>query len=75
MSSGHSFQLSPSQCLWRDKAKDFVVKEVIPVASELDKRNEFPYEIMKKAHKEGFITANIPKNLGGSGLPLLDSCE
>lgn len=75
VSTGQSFEIPPSLCQLRDRAKHFVVKEVAPVANELDKTSTFPREIMKRAHGEGFLTANIPKKFGGGGLPLLDSCK
>lgn len=63
--------------------------EIIPVASYYDKKMEFPWEIIKKAHNCGFMNANLPiecgknKNvfkffLGGLGLDLVSNviiCE
>lgn len=73
-STGVSFQMSPLQEEWRRKARNFVEREVLPVSIKLDESAQFPSDIMRKAHAEGFITASIPKKFGGSGLSLLDSC-
>ena len=75
LSTGQSFEMTVAQRDLQERARDFVTREIFPVANELDKTGTFPHEIMKKAHKEGFLTANIPRKHGGGGLPLLDSCK
>lgn len=35
---------------------------------------KFPWEILKKAHALGLVTANIPEAYGGGGLGVIEAC-
>lgn len=35
---------------------------------------KFPWEILKKGHALGLISANIPEEYGGGGLGVVESC-
>ena len=39
-------------------------EEVIPVAAELDRTGEFPWDIIKKAHELGLHNTGIPEEYG-----------
>jgi alkylation response protein AidB-like acyl-CoA dehydrogenase len=48
--------------------RKFVEKEVIPVASELDHRNEYPHELVRQMQEMGLFGLNIPEEYGGAGV-------
>ncbi len=51
------FSLTPEQEAIRELAHDFAVNEIRPVAAHHDETEEFPYEVVKKAHKLGLSPA------------------
>ncbi|GIW40476.1 MAG: isovaleryl-CoA dehydrogenase [Candidatus Binatia bacterium] len=46
----------------------FVEKEVIPVASDLEHRNEYPHALVEQMKELGLFGATIPQEYGGLGL-------
>jgi alkylation response protein AidB-like acyl-CoA dehydrogenase len=50
--------------------RDFVDKEVIPVANELEHRDEYPADIVQKMKEIGLFGIKIPEEYGGLGEPL-----
>jgi hypothetical protein len=50
--------------------RDFVDKDVIPVANELEHRDEYPEEIVAKMKDLGLFGLKIPEAYGGIGEPL-----
>jgi alkylation response protein AidB-like acyl-CoA dehydrogenase len=46
----------------------FVEREVLPVASELEHRNEYPHALVAKLKELGLFGATIPPEYGGLGL-------
>ena len=68
------FDLTQEQMALQEKARKFAREEILPVAAKLDREGTFPLEIMKKAHGEGFLTLLVPKEYGGGGFGILDTC-
>jgi len=62
------FSLDQEQIMMRDTVRKFVEKEVKPYVEELDEKEEYPSEIMKKIFEQGFTNLNIPEAYGGSGI-------
>ncbi len=54
------FSLSAEQGMVRDLCKNFVKNEVIPIAEELDKTGQFPYEVWKKMAGLGICGIPFP---------------
>ena len=48
--------------------REFAEKEIAPVAAELDKKAEYPTEILEKMAKLGLLGIIIPTKYGGAGL-------
>ncbi len=48
----------------------FVDKEVMPVASELEHRNEYPQALVDRMKEMGLFGATIPEEYGGLGLSI-----
>src|SRR6266702_6513614 len=51
--------------------RDFVDKEIVPVASELEHRDEYPTEIVEGLKELGLFGLMIPEEYGGLGESLL----
>jgi alkylation response protein AidB-like acyl-CoA dehydrogenase len=69
------FELTEEQMGIVNAVKEFCVKEFKPeLALELDKKEEFPLELYKKAAKLGFTSMALPQEYGGQGLGLLETC-
>ena len=68
------FDLTTEQEALQEKANRFSKENIIPVAAKHDRDGTFPLDIMKKAHGEGFLTPLIPREYGGGGLGVLDTC-
>ncbi len=56
------------QQAFRHKIRDFVLKELEPVAAEIDRKGEFPWEIIRKLGAMGIMGVNYPLEYGGLGL-------
>jgi alkylation response protein AidB-like acyl-CoA dehydrogenase len=55
--------------------KEFCAKEFKPeLALELDRKEEYPMELYKKAAQLGFTGMSFPQEYGGQGLGLLETC-
>jgi alkylation response protein AidB-like acyl-CoA dehydrogenase len=54
-----------------ETVRRFVQRDVIPTASELEHRNEYPHAIVAKMKELGLFGATIPPEYGGLGLDTL----
>ena len=55
--------------------REFCEKEFKPdLALELDRKEEFPMDLYRKAAKLGFTSMSLPKEFGGQGRGFVDSC-
>jgi acyl-CoA dehydrogenase len=68
-----SFELSDEERLVQQVAHDFAKKEIRPVASHYDEREEVPYDIIKKAAAVGFGVSRQGSILDGGGSSLVPS--
>jgi alkylation response protein AidB-like acyl-CoA dehydrogenase len=59
------FRLTEEQAMFRQIVADFVDREVIPVAAELDEREEFPWELFRKIAQQGWLGIRYPEAYGG----------
>jgi acyl-CoA dehydrogenase len=68
------FTLTDQQLALRETARRFATEEIAPVAAKFDEKGEFPRDLIENAWKLGLTSTCVPEELGGSGLPMLDSC-
>ncbi len=68
------FKLTEEQITLKKKAREFAIREVLPVGQKYDESEEFPLPVIKKAWEEGLLNLGIPKQYGGPGYGLLDAC-
>jgi alkylation response protein AidB-like acyl-CoA dehydrogenase len=65
---GVSFELTEEQKQFQELAHDFAENEIRPVAPRYDEAEEFPWEVIQKAHQLGLMTYAIPEAYGGAGV-------
>jgi acyl-CoA dehydrogenase len=68
-----NFNLTPDQLKLQQKARDFALNEVLPVAWYYDEVDETPLDVLKKAHSAGIMNGDIPKQYGGQGFGLVEN--
>ena len=62
------FEFSEEQRLFRDTIRDFVAKEIEPVASEWEAADRYPTEIVEGLKEMGLFGMMIPEEYGGLDL-------
>ncbi len=67
-----NFTLSPELIALQEKARQFALQELLPVAWEYDQRDELPMHILHKAYDAGLVNGDIPKAYGGKGYGILE---
>lgn len=71
--------LSREQNELRERIRSFIEKEVpMSKAEEIDRKDEFPHDIMKKMAEHGFMGINVPRQYGGDGggdMEIMIMCE
>ena len=60
-------ELTDTQKAIVETVREFVEKEVIPVADEMEHRDEFPDAIVDKMKELGLFGLNVPEEYGGIG--------
>src|SRR5687768_13081892 len=58
-------ELTPDQQLVVHTVREFVEREVIPVASEMEHGNEYPHALVETMKQLGLFGLNIPEEYGG----------
>jgi butyryl-CoA dehydrogenase len=61
------FKLTEEQELIRSNIREFAVKNVEPIAAEIDENQRHPAELFKKLAEGGWMGIPIPTEYGGSG--------
>jgi acyl-CoA dehydrogenase len=67
------FGLTPLQLELRQKAREFALNEILPVAWHYDEKDETPLFILKKAFEAGMMNGAIPTQYGGHGYGLIEA--
>lgn len=62
-----NFTLSKEHVMLKQLYREFAEKVVKPLAEEVDEREEFPIETVKKLSRYGFMGIPFPKEYGGAG--------
>lgn len=69
------FDLTEEQKSIQRAAREFAQDNFTPeLARECDQKEEFPFELQKKAAKLGFIGIFLPEEYGGQGLGFIEYC-
>jgi alkylation response protein AidB-like acyl-CoA dehydrogenase len=65
------FALSPQHLEIQRTVRDFAERRIVPVADELERKGEFPHEIIREAAGLGLLGVPYPEEIGGTGLDSL----
>ena len=65
------FALSPEHLEIQRTVRDFAERRIVPVADELERKGEFPHEIIREAADLGLLGVPYPEAIGGTGLDSL----
>ena len=65
------FELSQDHKVLRDSVRDFVEKEIKPIAIKIDEDHMIPDALVKKMGEMGFLGSYLPEEYGGAGLDML----
>ena len=65
------FALSPQHEEIRRTVREFAEGRIAPVADELERKAEFPHEIIREAAALGLLGVPYPEEIGGTGLDSL----
>ena len=68
------FNLTAEQQALRELAHEFAQNEIRPVAPAHDRTGEFPWEVIRKAHKLGLMNLTVPEEYGGGGQKQFEEC-
>jgi alkylation response protein AidB-like acyl-CoA dehydrogenase len=65
------FALSPEHLEIQRTVREFAERRIVPVADELERKGEFPHEIIREAATLGLLGVPYPEEVGGTGLDSL----
>jgi alkylation response protein AidB-like acyl-CoA dehydrogenase len=65
------FALSAQHEAIRRTVRDFAEGEIAPLADEMERRGEFPHDLVRKAAALGLLGVPYPEEVGGTGLDSL----
>jgi alkylation response protein AidB-like acyl-CoA dehydrogenase len=69
-----NFDLTDAQRLVRDLAREFAEREVRPRAAEIDRSDEFPWDLYKRMAELELLGMTIPAEYGGAGADTVSWC-
>ena len=69
-----NFEFSDEEKQLTETAREFSLREIVPVAGELDEHGTFPTDICNKAWETGLMNCELPEAYGGLGLGCLAHC-
>ena len=67
------FRLTPEQVEIQKRAREFALKEILPVAWHYDAVDDTPLPVLRKAWEAGIMNADMPKEYGGKGWGLVEN--
>ena len=67
------FTLTKEQTELKLKAREFSLKNVLPVAAYYDEIDETPVAVLKKAFEAGLTNGDIPTKYGGKGYGIIEN--
>ena len=63
-----NFELTEEQVMFRDMARKFAEREMLPTLKEYERQRKVNYDVIKKMGSLGLIGVHIPQEYGGLGL-------
>ena len=68
------FEPTEEQKMFRSMVRDFAIKELEPVAAQIDEKGKYPAEQVRKIADLGLMGLTIPEEYGGSGKGRVEFC-
>ena len=68
------FGFTEEQIMLRDMTRDFVNKEIKPIAAKIDAEEKIPTELIKQLGELGFLGVAFPEEYGGGGFGEVGYC-
>jgi alkylation response protein AidB-like acyl-CoA dehydrogenase len=66
-----NFELSDAQRMLREMVREFSEKEIKPRAAEIDRTDEYPWDLWKRMAELGLLAMTLPPEYGGSGMDIV----
>ncbi|HEX7549475.1 MAG TPA: acyl-CoA dehydrogenase family protein [Candidatus Methylomirabilis sp.] len=66
-----NFELSDAQRMMKEMVRDFAEKEIKPRVAEIDRTDEFPWDLWKRMAELGLLGMTLPPEYGGSGMDIV----
>jgi alkylation response protein AidB-like acyl-CoA dehydrogenase len=66
------YDLTDDQELFRRTVREFAAREIVPIAAELDEKEEYPRASIAKMADLGLLGLLVPEEYGGAGATTLD---
>ncbi|MDD2310363.1 MAG: acyl-CoA dehydrogenase [Desulfuromonadaceae bacterium] len=66
-----NFELSQDHKVLQESVRDFVNKEIKPIAMKIDEEHMIPDALVRKMADMGFLGSYLPEEYGGAGLDML----
>lgn len=66
-----NFELTEAQRMLQEMVRDFSEKEIKPRAAEIDRTDEFPWDLWKRMAELGLLSMTLPPEYGGSGMDIV----
>ncbi len=66
-----NFELSQDHRVLQDSVRDFVNKEIKPLAMKIDEDHMIPDALVRKMGEMGFLGSYLPEEYGGAGMDML----
>lgn len=68
------FELSELHKMLAEAVYDFMLKEIEPIAEQIDREDKFPEWIWRRLGELGWLGVTVPEKYGGSGFDYLAQC-
>jgi isovaleryl-CoA dehydrogenase len=68
------FGLGETADMMRESVRSFADSQIIPLASETDKNNEFPMQLWPQMGQLGVLGITVEEEYGGAGMGYLEHC-
>ena len=66
------YDLSEEQAIFKSTVHEFGVREIVPIAHELDENEQYPRATIAKMAELGLLGLLVPEEYGGAGASTLD---
>ena len=66
------YDLTEDQELFKRSIHEFVEREIVPIAHDLDEREQYPRETIAQMGELGLLGMLVPEEYGGAGMTSLD---